>query len=137
MRFIDGFKVFFVRCFCAFFEVISMVCNSTQSALYRAVDVHNDTVSECGIGQKKSCEKNTQKIFQKREKNNSRNTDFDGIKNCCENCPKKHINSTPSDPISRIMSDRDMLLIAGLIFILAREDADKKLIMALAIVLLG
>ncbi len=35
------------------------------------------------------------------------------------------------------MSDRDMLLIAGLIFVLMKENADKTLILALVIVLLG
>lgn len=110
-----------------------MVCNSTQSALYKAVDTHNDSFSECGIGRKKTHEKKVQNTYQK----NNKNVAFCGGNTYCENCQKRHINNSSYDPISRIMSDRDMLLIAGLIFILVRENADKTLILALAIVLLG
>lgn len=59
----------------------------------------------------------------------------------CPNCPHcpnyPNIRQTPSDPISRIISDKDMLLIAGLIFLLMKQGADQKLILALAFVLLS
>lgn len=57
----------------------------------------------------------------------------------CPNCPR--IRQAPSGQISRLISDkfsdRDMLLIAGLIFLLMKQGADKKLILALAFVLLS
>lgn len=57
----------------------------------------------------------------------------------CPNCPR--IRQAPNDQISRLISekfsDRDMLLIAGLIFLLMKQGADRKLILALAFVLLS
>lgn len=57
----------------------------------------------------------------------------------CPNCP--HIRQNQGDLITRTISekfsDRDMLLIAGLIFLLMKQGADKKLILALAFVLLS
>ena len=50
--------------------------------------------------------------------------------NFCKNCPK-------NDTFSRLFSDKDFLLVAGLILVLLNEKADMKLILALAIVLLG
>lgn len=41
----------------------------------------------------------------------------------------------PRDPLSALLRDRDMMLIAALILILMHEKADKKLILALAFVL--
>lgn len=59
----------------------------------------------------------------------------------CPNCPNftncPHRRNNANDPISRIFSDKDMLLIAGLIFLLSKQGADKKLILALAFVLLS
>lgn len=110
-----------------------MVWNSTQSALYRAVDSHNDGFSESGKREEKKAAASSQKHAEK-EARKSVKTETEKR---CENCPKNRADNAPSDPISRILSDRDMLLIAGLIFILMRENADKKLILALAIVLLG
>ncbi|GEM_PF-559336 len=114
-----------------------MVWNSTQSALYMAVNNHNDGNFDHNIQSKKNVRKNVQKISDITRENNEKkrpeNHERKYAQNECRNCPK----NAPSDPVSRIMSDRDMLLIAGLIFILWRENADKKLIMALAMVLLG
>lgn len=57
----------------------------------------------------------------------------------CPNCP--HIRQDRGDQISRIISDKfsdkDMLLIAGLIFLLMKQGADRQLILALAFVLLS
>ncbi len=114
-----------------------MVWNSTQSALYRAVNDHNDGIFERDIQSKKNVRKNVQKssdiMREKNEKKRPENHERKCTQNVCRNCPK----NAPSDPVSRIMSDRDMLLIAGLIFILWRENADRKLIMALAMIFLG
>ncbi|MBD5130683.1 MAG: hypothetical protein HDT43_12300 [Ruminococcaceae bacterium] len=118
-----------------------MVWNSTQSALYRAIDRHNDGGDEGGFRREKFTEKNGGKCG---EKNRRENAPKNGgkfaraeTKNRCENCPKNRPHDPPPDPVSRIMSDGDMLLIAGLIFVLMRENADKALILALVIVLLG
>ena len=114
-----------------------MVWNSTQSALYRAVDAHNGGNSERRSTAEKSVQKKAQKTpdFSRgnniRSHNEKRSENY--VRNECRGCP----NNPQNDPISRIMSDKDMMLIAGLIFILWRENADRKLIMALAIVLLG
>ncbi len=103
-----------------------MVWNSTQSALYRAIDRHNGDCSESDFRREENVEKKDVGSCRVNEP-----------KKRCENCPKKCAYNPPSDPISRIMSDRDMLLIAGLIFVLMKENADKTLILALVIVLLG
>ena len=107
-----------------------MVWNSTQSALYRAIDRHNGDCSE-------NVEKKDVRSCRDNEPKNAEKFVREETKKRCENCPKKCAYNPPSDPISRIMSDRDMLLIAGLIFVLMKENADKTLILALAIVLLG
>lgn len=118
-----------------------MVWNSTQSALYKAVDAYNGGDS----GRKITAEKKVRKSAQKSDDFPSRNN----AENCREKTPENHSENyvrnecrgrpknVPPDPISRIMSDRDMLLIVGLMYILWRENADRKLILALAIVLLG
>ena len=114
-----------------------MVWNSTQSALYRAVDTHNGGDSERQFTAEKGVRKNAQKTPDFSRGNNGKfhngNCSENYVRNECRGCPK----NLPNDPISRIMSDRDMMLIAGLIYILWRENADRKLILALAIVLLG
>ncbi len=53
----------------------------------------------------------------------------------CPNCPRRQNNM--QNPLSRLLSDKDMLLIAGLIFLLMKQGADKKLILALTFVLLS
>ena len=126
-----------------------MVWNSTQSALYKAVDDFNSNANQ----RENICEKYTEKMPQKFSENNPEKcaqksrenctekcTDFEGKKceknarnfceNACKNCPK-------NDAFSGLFSDRDFLLVAGLILILMNEKADFKLILALAIVLLG
>lgn len=114
-----------------------MVWNSTQSALYRAIDRHNDGDSESDFRRKKFDEKDSEKSCRENAPENGGKFVRGETKKRCENCPNHRVCGAPSDPISRIMSDRDMLLIAGLIFVLMRENADKTLILALAIVLLG
>lgn len=51
-------------------------------------------------------------------------------------CPHCRVCRRQPAPITRMFSDNDMLLIAGLILILMRQNADQKLILALAFVLL-
>lgn len=118
-----------------------MVWNSTQSALYKAVDDYNSSVNTgeniadnyAGKTPRKCAGINPENCAKKPCENYTENcTDF-GRKNCendCKNCPK-------NDAFSRLISDRDFLLVAGIILILLNEKADFKLILALAIVLLG
>ncbi len=129
-----------------------MVYNSSQSALYKAIDRYNGSDFNDDFRSEKCIEKNSDKpcpksICEDAEKNARRETkkrceSAENSVRCekkirCENCTKNRAYRKPSDPISKIMSDKDMLLIAGLIFILMKENADKSLILALAIVLLG
>lgn len=118
-----------------------MVWNSTQSALYKAVSSYNDGRYEGKNDGGNKVQKNVQKSPDFSPRNNEKKSADDRARDRCEKCPRNDSaacpKNVPSDPLSRIMSDRDMLLIAGLIFILWHENADKKLIMALAIVLLG
>ncbi len=114
-----------------------MVWNSTQSALYRAIDRHNGGCSESDFRREENVEKKDVRSCRDNEPKNAEKFVREETKKRCENCPKKCAYNPPSDPISRIMSDRDMLLIAGLIFVLMKENADKTLILALVIVLLG
>lgn len=130
-----------------------MVWNSTQSALYRAVDTHNTGVFGGEKSGKKTAEKMPENRFGFDGKNDRKKTrkccrenssEFEPKIGCnntrkcpCESCPKACPKNIPADPISRLLSDKDMLLIAGLIFVLMHENADKGLILALVFVLLG
>ena len=114
-----------------------MVWNSTQSALYRSINRHNGDCSEGEFRREESVEEKAENACRDRAPKNGEKNVCGETKNRCENCPRYRACSAPSDPISRIMSDRDMLLIAGLIFVFMRENADKTMILALAIVLLG
>lgn len=114
-----------------------MVYNSSQSALYKAVDRYNSSDFEDVFRSKKCVEKKIGEPCQKNTSESAKNGVRCEKKIRCDNCPKNRAYCKPSDPISKIMSDKDMLLIAGLILILINENADKTLILALAIVLLG
>lgn len=50
----------------------------------------------------------------------------------CQSCQVRAQN-----PLSNLLADKDMLLIAGLILLLIKQGADQKLILALVFVLLG
>lgn len=129
-----------------------MVWNSTQSALYKAVDDYNSTVISGGNCRKKlsenspencaeKCSKNDVNFEQKIGENRAKKICEKSAENCSENCPKSCENfcknCPKNDSLSRLFSDRDFLLVAGLILVLMNEKADFKLILALAIVLLG
>ncbi|MDE7361392.1 MAG: hypothetical protein K2N38_05610 [Oscillospiraceae bacterium] len=110
-----------------------MVWNSTQSALYKVIDAHNTCVS----GSVNDTEKNIENL-SKKYRESERKSGRENEQKCpCENCPKNRSKNRTSDPLSTLLSDRDMLLIAALIFVLIRENADKALILALVVVLLG
>ena len=144
-----------------------MVWNSTQSALYKAVDDYNSSVKSCENHTENYREKCTEKVPEKcskigvnfdqkmgenceqisREKSaencskNCANFKEKIAENCTEKCPKFTENfcknCPKNDAFSRLLSDKDFLLVAGLILVLINEKADMKLILALAIVLLG
>lgn len=122
-----------------------MVWSSTQSALYKAVDDFNSGNFSCEKREEKFTENSCGKIADNLRENHTENSGKKRCENSCEKCCKKcgyfsensHKNCQKTDPVSRILSDKDMLLIAGLIFILINEKADSNLILALLIVLLG
>lgn len=141
-----------------------MVWNSTQSALYKAVDDYNSSVisgENCRENYtekipEKHLEKCTEKVPEKCCENCSKNdVNFEqkigenctkkfcekSSENCTEKCPKFTENfcknCPKNDVFSSLFSDRDFLLVAGLILILMNEKADFKLILALAVVFLG
>ena len=113
-----------------------MVWNTTQSALYKAIDAFNNG-EITGTEQdrlRNSFEKAEMppKTPQKDPENNGDNMECPRLN--CRHCPARQISSPA--PLSKLFSDNDMLLIAGLILILSRQNADRKLILALAFVLL-
>lgn len=94
-----------------------MVWNSTQSSLYQAVNKHNNSVrtfSEPHIPpepEKKAPEPE---------------------KKPCSSCQSNPAKSIPD----MLAPNSDFFLIAALIFILSKENADKSLILALVLILL-
>lgn len=124
-----------------------MVWNSTQSALYKAIDTHNSVFSEPKNSAEKNACKNVEKKPVSSRENDAEKRSENTAGKCCKKCSEnsdlrgfvncRNNTAVPSDPIARILSDGDMLLIAGLMFVLWRENADKRLIIALAIVLFG
>ena len=125
-----------------------MVWNTTQSAFYKAIDAYNngerpgDTRDE--IREKECRDDNGTKMPPKKppkDPDNNAEAPFcpqgcnEAAKRAeCPRCPACR-NSSPAS-LSKLFSDNDMLLIAGLILILSRQNADRKLILALAFVLL-
>ncbi len=126
-----------------------MVWKTTQSAFYRAVDSFNNGEKTCEFrdvprkekgGRERGChspEKRPQKHSENRCEDHRRN-EHDPRPNgqCSRGCPCCRAYRRQSSPLSGLLSDNDMLLIAGLILILMRQNADQKLILALAFVLL-
>ena len=125
-----------------------MVWNTTQSAFYKAIDAFNNGEKPGGIPDDiheekirgDNCEKAPPTEHHEKPDNSGKNP-------CCsqecnetaaqKNCPRCPACRTGSQaPLSRLFSDNDMLLIAGLILILSRQNADRKLLLALAFVLL-
>ncbi len=109
-----------------------MVWSSTQSALYKAVDDFNS----CEIRSEKYREKRGEKFAEKSPEKRCEKCGENLHGNFGKNTRNTQANFLRNDPVSKIFSDRDMLLIAGLILILISEKADTELIMALAFVLL-
>lgn len=126
-----------------------MVWNTTQSAFYRAIDAFNNGETaggeRHGHDEEPCCERAGERSEERYSERDHRNRDED----CCrredrdcrgipeERCPGcRACQYRPAAPPADLFSDRDMLLIAGLLLILSHQNADKKLILALAFVLL-
>ncbi len=122
-----------------------MVWKTTQSAFYRAVDSFNNDEKKCENRctpcKEKRYEKNCGNSPEKRPENgcenHRRNEEYRRPNvQCSRGCPHCRVYRKQPAPLARMFSDNDMLLIAGLILILMRQNADQKLILALAFVLL-
>lgn len=122
-----------------------MVWKTTQSAFYRAVDSFNNDEKKCENrcipckekSYEKSCGNSPEKLPEKGCENHRRNEENHRPSGqCSRGCPHCRAYRRQSSPLSGLLSDNDMLLIAGLILILMRQNADQKLILALAFVLL-
>lgn len=107
-----------------------MVWSTAQSALYKAVDDYNSRENKSENYTENRPQKEPEIHAENCSENSSKKYTENSSKKCCQNCPK-------IDPFSRIFSDRDLMLIAGLILILLNEKADQKLIFALLFVLLS
>lgn len=114
-----------------------MVWNTTQSAFYKAIDDFNNRsevreeqppLCDNGVGEKSKADLCGECSKNDRE-NHSRNDEK--ILARCEHCPRRRTGA-----LTDIFADKDKLLIAGLIMILSRQNADQKLIMALVFILL-
>ena len=124
-----------------------MVWNTTQSAFYKAIDAFNNGEK---IGEKRPDHSNDdhnekkddhyiEKCPEKRcEDRRPEEADRHRELPCTNRCPSCRVcQRRTASPLSELFSDSDMLLIAGLILILSQQNADKKLILALAFVLLS
>lgn len=111
-----------------------MVWNTAQSALYKTVDDFNSRENMSGKYAENCAQKEPEIHGEKCGDKSSKKYSENISKKYCQNCPK---SCPKNDPFSRIFSDRDLMLIAGLILILLNEKADQKLIFALLFVLLS
>ncbi len=129
-----------------------MVWNTTQSSLYRAVSDYNDKIdrrghdprsenaSDCSQTRKCSDHFSNDRSDNRRGAKKQHYRTANRCKKCAE-CP--HCSERRNSPNGNLPNtgglniDRDFLLLVGLIFILSENGADKKLIAALAIALLG
>lgn len=124
-----------------------MVWNTTQSAFYKAIDAFNngEKISEKQQDQynddhsEKKGDHSIEKCPEKRCEDHCREDENRHRElPCASRCPNCRVcQRRTAAPLSELFSDRDMLLIAGLILILAQQNADKKLILALAFILLS
>lgn len=138
-----------------------MVCNTTQSAFYRVIAEYNDSCVQQeknrrennGKTHEDTDEKTREKNLQKTEQKSAGNK----YENRCENCPKRNTENCPknrrnncstnfrksqekydrNNPLPDIFSDSDLLLICALIYILYKNGADQKIILALVFVLIS
>lgn len=125
-----------------------MVWNTTQSSLYRAVSDYNDEIERRERKPRQKEASHSQEYVSRTSRGRTNDgcdtrKRHDRPSNCgkkCEGCPYRSDHHDPpnADLTNGGMGfDGDLLLLAGLIFILLKNGADKKLIAALAIALIG
>ncbi len=120
-----------------------MVCNTTQSALYKVVADYNNELDKRQNYAQKTTENMPSKTNKNHIKNSSENNGKNYRKNYRQvrnnNCHKNYriINTHNNFNISNLFSDSDFVLICTLIFILSKNNADKKIILALVFVLIS
>lgn len=120
-----------------------MVCNTTQSALYKVVSDYNNELDKRQNYAQKTTENMPSKTNKNHIKNSSENNNKNYRKNYRQvrnnNCHKNYriINTHNNFNISNLFSDSDFVLICTLIFILSKNNADKKIILALVFVLIS
>lgn len=114
-----------------------MVWSTTQSTLNKVVNEYNRTIDETHCKHSKTdpsktlCDCNSKTEHLKDNPRKHENIHQSKNRNCKASCQ----NANLSNPMPHI--DRDFLLLTGLIYILWKEGADQKLILALVMVLLG
>lgn len=107
-----------------------MVWNTDQTALYSAVERYNAGLADTPEPRHKRTEKAAKPEPRHEDTAHDKPRDIPRKQNGYpRNIPRR-------SPLDAIFSDRDMLLIAALIIILLHENADKRLIAALAFVLI-
>lgn len=116
-----------------------MVWNTTQSSLYKAVNDYNSTIGEqeythecCNEYNETQDFKSDNFIDKDKQKCSGITENYSQNKFQKQSCQNRSIRSKQD-----IFADKDFLLILGLILVLTKEGADNKLILALAVVLLG
>lgn len=110
-----------------------MVWNSTQQSLYCAVECYNRSISE-----ERCCENTDPEPKDERDCSRDFNPEKSDKPRKPESPPKPKPKPVRNpNPLAELLSDRDTLLIAGLIFILIHEKADMKLVGALVLLLIG
>ncbi|MCH5203456.1 MAG: hypothetical protein J1F03_01850 [Oscillospiraceae bacterium] len=138
----------------AFYRVIA---EYNESCAQEEKNRSENSAKTCKKMYENPCEKNREKLPKKTEKKCGKNI----CENRCEKCPKKSTEDCPKnhrkncqknyDPsfgkktcdfnrgnqITDIFSDSDLLLICALIYILYKNGADQKIILALVFVLIS
>lgn len=120
-----------------------MVCNTTQSALYKVVSDYNNELDKRRNNDEKTTEKMPSKTNKKHIENSSENNNRNYRKNYRQvrnnNYHKNYrIKNTQNNyNVSSLFSDSDFMLICTLIFILSKNNADQKIILALVFVLIS
>lgn len=87
-----------------------MVWNSTGSTLYKAVERHNSDTNE------------PPPVYEAPPERPCQTNEI-------------HSHGQSGSPLSKLVQDRDILLIAAILLLLVHEKADTKLILALAFVI--
>lgn len=120
-----------------------MVCNTTQSALYKVVSDYNNELDKRKNYDEKTTEKIPSKTNEKNIENSSENNskkyrkNFRQVRNNNYHKNYRIKNTRNNYNVPNLFSDSDFMLICTLIFILSKNNADKKIILALVFVLIS